>query len=73
MGISFLPGRLSSLTLSVLMLSVLTPYVSVYVCTGAGRSTCGGTMKLIRFHSGSIIASFTSPNSGRYYVKCNYY
>ena len=23
----------------------------------AGRSTCGGTMKLIRFHSGSIIAS----------------
>ena len=30
-------------------------------------------MKLIRFHSGSIIASFTSPNSGRYYVKCNYY
>ena len=37
--------------------SVLTPYVSVHVCTGAGRSTCGGTMKLIRFHSGSIIAS----------------
>ena len=59
MGISFLPGRISSLTLSVLMLSVLTPYVSVHVCTGAGRSTCGGTMKLIRFHSGSIIASLT--------------
>ena len=39
--------------------SVLTPYVSVHVCTGAGRSTCGGTMKLIRFHSGSIIASLT--------------
>ena len=37
--------------------SVLTPYVSVHVCTGAGLSTCGGTMKLIRFHSGSIIAS----------------
>ena len=59
MGISFLPGRISSLTLSVLMLSVLTPYVSVHVCTGAGRTTCGGTMKLIRFHSGSIIASLT--------------
>ena len=57
MGKSFLPGRISSLTLSVLMLSVLTPYVSVHVCTGAGRSTCSGTMKLIRFHSGSIIAS----------------
>ena len=56
MGKSFLPGRISSLTLSVLMLSVLTPYVSVHVCTGAGRSTCGGT---IRFHSGSIIASLT--------------
>ena len=54
--------------------SVLTPYVSVHVCTGAGRSTCGGTMKLIRFHSGSFInLVFTSPNSGRYYVKCNYY
>ena len=59
MGISFLPGRISSLTLSALMLSVLTPYVSVHVCTGAGRSTCGGTMKLIRFHSGSIIVSLT--------------
>ena len=35
--------------------SVLTPYVSVHVCTGAGRSTCGGTMKLIRFHSGSSL------------------
>ena len=56
-GKSFLLGRISSLTLSVLMLSVLTPYVSVHVCTGAGLSTCGGTMKLIRFHSGSIIAS----------------
>ena len=39
--------------------SVLINYVSVHVCTGAGRSTCGGTMKLIRFHSGSIIASLT--------------
>ena len=32
--ISFLPGRISSLTLLVLMSSVLTNYVSV--CTGAG-------------------------------------
>ena len=56
-GKGFLLGRISSLTLSVRMLSVLTPYVSVHVCTGAGLSTCGGTMKLIRFHSGSIIAS----------------
>ena len=39
--------------------SDVIPYVSVHVCTGAGRSTCGGTMKLIRFHSGSIIASLT--------------
>ena len=64
MGISFLPGRISSLTLSVLMLSVLTPYVSVHVCIGAGRSTCGGTMKLIRFHSKYncfINLVFTSP------------
>ena len=47
MGISFLPGRISSLTLLVLMSSILTNYVhvSVHVCTGAGRSTCGGTMK----------------------------
>ena len=30
--ISFLPGRISSLTLSVLMSSVLTNYVSVHVC-----------------------------------------
>ena len=64
MGISFLPGRISSLTLLVLKSSILTNYVSVHVCTGAGRSTCGGTMKFI------IIASFTSPNSGRYYVTC---
>ena len=31
--------------------SVLTNYVSVHVCTGAGRSTCGGTM---RFHSWEV-------------------
>ena len=35
------------------------PLCKCHVCTGAGRSTCGGTMKLIRFHSGSIIASLT--------------
>ena len=40
MGISFLPGRISLLTLSVLMLSVLTNYVSVHVCTGAGCRDC---------------------------------
>ena len=40
----------------------------MYVCTGAGQSTCGGTMKLNRFHSWE--ASFTSP---RYYVTCKYY
>ena len=26
----------------------------MYVCTGAGRSTCGGTMKLNRFHSWEV-------------------
>ena len=31
---------------------VISPNPRVHVCTGAGRSTCGGTMKLIRFHSG---------------------
>ena len=30
--VGFLPGRISSLTLSVLMSSVLTNYVSVHVC-----------------------------------------
>ena len=45
MGISFLPGRISSLTLLVLMSSILTNYVSVHVCTGAGKHMCGGTMK----------------------------
>ena len=34
--------------------SVLTNYVSVHVCTGAGRSTCGGTMKFNRFHSWKV-------------------
>ena len=34
--------------------SVLTNYVSVHVCTGAGRSTCGGTMKFNRFHSWEV-------------------
>ena len=34
--------------------SVLTNYVSVHVCTGAGRSTCGGTMKLNRFRSWEV-------------------
>ena len=47
-GNKFLPGRISSLTLSVLMSSVLTNYVRVHVCiyigTGAGRSTGSGTM-----------------------------
>ena len=54
MGISFLPGRISSLTLLVLMSSILTNCVSVHVCTGAGRSTCGGIMKLNRFHSWEV-------------------
>ena len=31
-GNNFLPGRISSLTLLVLMSSVLTSYVSVHVC-----------------------------------------
>ena len=54
-GIGFLPGRISSLTLLVLMSSVLTNYVSVHVCTGAGRrSTCSGTMKLNRFCSWEV-------------------
>ena len=26
----------------------------MYVCTGAGRSICGGTMKLNRFHSWEV-------------------
>ena len=34
--------------------SVLTNYVSVHVRTGAGRSTCGGTMKLNRFCSWEV-------------------
>ena len=34
--------------------SVLTNYVSVHVCTGTGRSTCGGTMKFNRFHSWEV-------------------
>ena len=54
MGISFLPGRISSLTLLVLMSSILTNYVSVHVCTGAGRSTRGETMKFNRFHSWEV-------------------
>ena len=32
--LNFLPGRISSLTLSALMSSVLTDYVSVHVCIG---------------------------------------
>ena len=54
MRISFLSGRISWLTLLVLMSSILTNYVSVDVCTGAGRSTCGGTMKFNRFHSWEV-------------------
>ena len=38
--------------------SVLTNYVSVHVCTGAGRSTCGGTMKLNRFRSWEVYNCF---------------
>ena len=56
-SISFLPGRISSLTLSVLISSALTNYVSFHVCnigTGAGRSTCSGTMKLNRFCSWEV-------------------
>ena len=48
MEIRFLPGRISSLTLLVLMSSVLTNYICkctcMYIGTGAGRSTCSGTM-----------------------------
>ena len=59
------------LTLSVLMSSVLSNYVStcMYISTGAGRSTCSGTMK--RFCSREVyncfinplLLMFTSPNS----------
>ena len=52
------PGRISSLILSVLRQSVLTNYVRVYVFTyigtGAGRSTCSGTMNLKRFYSWEV-------------------
>ena len=34
--------------------SDVTNYVSVHVCTGAGQSTCGGTMKLNSFHSWEV-------------------
>ena len=53
-GNKFSPWEDSSLTLLVLMSSILTNYVSAHVCTGAGRSTGGGTMKFNRFHSWEV-------------------
>ena len=68
---SFLPGRISSLTLSVLMSSVLTNYASVHVCTCISVQVLVKAVEQWRgFAPGKyncfinpLLLMFTSPNS----------
>ena len=68
--ISFLPGKISSLTPSVMTSSVLTNYVSVYVCTVQVLVEAHAVEQCRGFAPGKyncsinpLLVMFTSPNS----------